>query len=113
MSMSLGQARRAYSKALVRLLSMVESFGLEFAFDQGKVPEEGSVHMPGSLHLLGLATDILLYRNETYLTDTADYNQLGEAWESLGVELNLPLAWGGRFTKQDGNHFSMKYLGKA
>lgn len=111
--MTLGQARCAYSKALIQCLAHVDTLGLAFAFDQGKVPSEGSVHMPGSLHVVGLATDILLYRDGVYLTETEDYRSLGEYWETLGTTLGLDLVWGGRFSHSDGNHFSMKWAGKA
>src|SRR5689334_23182310 len=109
---TLGHARRAFSLALVRLLYEKSPRDLEFAFDQVTVPAAGSVHMKGSLHESGLAADILLYRDGNYLMDTADYRELGEAWEALGTELKLDLAWGGRFTKPDGNHFSLRWAGK-
>lgn len=113
--MTLGQARRAYSKALVQLLyHEVEAQGLEFAFDEvtERLTEKDptSDHRAGSLHHVGLAADILLYRDGVYLTRTEDYTKLGEAWEHLGVTLGLSLAWGGRF--KDGNHFSMSWQGK-
>lgn len=115
--MTLGQARRAYSKALVLLLHEAIQLGYEFAFDEvtDRVTEKDPVtdHMKGSLHEIGLAADILLYKAGVYLTSTEDYQALGERWEALGAELGLPLAWGGRFKKQDGNHFSMKWQGKA
>lgn len=110
---TLGAARRAYSHALVILLYEHMPRELDYAFDQGKVPAEGSVHMKGSLHESGLATDILLYRDGNYLMDTDDYRELGERWEALGTERGLDLAWGGRFSKPDGNHFSLRWNGKA
>ncbi len=110
--MSLHTARCQFSDALVQLLS-VRQPGIEFAVDQVTVPAEGSVHMKGSLHESGLAADILLYRNGVYLTDTKDYQAMGEYWEAIGQAKGLDLAWGGRFTKPDGNHFSMRYQGKA
>lgn len=71
-----------------------------------------------SLHLLGLAIDIALFDDTTgpngnpdgipdYQTATRAYEMLGVYWESLH-----PLCrWGGRFTKADGNHFSITHGG--
>jgi hypothetical protein len=55
-------------------------------------------HRAGSFHYMRLAIDLNLFWKGTYLTETADYEVLGEYWESLGG------TWGGRF--DDGNHFS-------
>lgn len=55
-----------------------------------------------SLHLDGLAIDLLLYINGIYQTDSTKYKELGEYWKSLHP-LNR---WGGDFAKPDGNHFS-------
>lgn len=59
-----------------------------------------------SLHLIGLAVDVNLFRDGKWLTATEDHRPLGEYWESLH-----PLArWGGRFN--DGNHYSMEWEGR-
>ena len=109
--MKLGQARRAFRKALVRLLYSSLPPGLEFAFDEVTerltVKDPTSDHMGRSCHHVGLAADILLYRDGVYLTHSDEYKELGERWEALGKELGLELVWGGRFN--DGNHFSMKW----
>lgn len=114
---SLGEFRRAYSHALVLLLVQLPDLGYEFAFDEvtDHVTEKDPTtdHMKGSLHEIGLAADILLYKNGVYLEKTEDYEFLGTKWEALGISLGLPLVWGGRFTKHDGNHFSISYAGKA
>lgn len=59
-----------------------------------------------SLHCQRLAIDLNLFRDGKYLTDTADYLPLGEWWESIGG------AWGGRFGRADGNHFSIEHEGR-
>jgi len=58
-----------------------------------------------SLHCQRLAVDLLLFRDGVYLTNTADYEPLGAWWEGQGG------AWGGRFTRADGNHFSLAWGG--
>jgi hypothetical protein len=59
-----------------------------------------------SLHLERLAVDLNLFVDGLYQERTEDYRPLGEYWESLGG------AWGGRFTRADGNHFSLAYEGR-
>lgn len=58
-----------------------------------------------SLHIYRLAVDFNLFINGVYQLDTEAYRPLGEKWESLGG------SWGGRFSKPDGNHFSLEWKG--
>lgn len=59
-----------------------------------------------SLHEIGLAIDLNLFRDGKFLAASEDHQPLGEYWESLH-----PLArWGGRF--KDGNHYSIEHEGK-
>ena len=115
--MTLREARCKFSSALASLILQAEALGYEIALDEGMerltAKDPTSDHMPGSLHHSGLAQDVLLYLNGEYLTRTEDYTALGEFWEGLGKTLNLPLAWGGRFTHKDGNHFSLTWGGKS
>ena len=60
----------------------------------------------GSLHELGLAADVNLYRNGKWLSSTEDHRAVGEYWESLGPDHR----WGGRFG--DGNHYSIEHGGR-
>lgn len=114
--MTLREARCAFSIQLATLVLRASDFGLDIAFDEvaDRVTEKDptSDHMKGSLHEIGLAADLLLYKDGRYLTDTLDYTPLGELWEEMGRQANLPLAWGGRFKNRDGNHFSFSWLGK-
>lgn len=61
-----------------------------------------------SVHQLGLAVDINLFKGGVYLTSSEDHRALGEWWKS-----QHPLAsWGGDFRpKPDGNHYSFEYDG--
>lgn len=115
--MTLRQARCLYTRALATLILRASDYGFDIAFDEVTdritTKDPTTDHMPGSVHELGLAADLLLYRDGVYLTKTEDYTSLGELWERMGIELGLPLVWGGRFTHPDGNHFSMRWAGKA
>lgn len=69
-----------------------------------------------SLHLLGLAVDLLVFKDGRYLKTVEDYRPLGEYWKTLH-----PLCrWGGDFTKlingeivaaPDADHFSVEHQG--
>jgi len=114
---TLREARCKFSVALATLVLRAGDLGFDIAFDEvtdRKTDKDQTTdHMPGSLHELGLAADLLLYKDGRYLTDTLDYTALGELWELMGQQADLPLTWGGRFQKRDGNHFSLKWNGKA
>lgn len=70
---------------------------------------DGEKHMDGSLHYLGLADDTQIYTAEgKWLNRTEDHLVYGEYWESLHPDCR----WGGRFKKNDGNHYSITYMGK-
>ena len=84
------------------LIQFAIAMGYQIAFDK-----EHCEHMPASLHYLGLAKDILLYKKGVYLKDTADYRFLGNFWKSLDKDCR----WGGDFL--DGCHFSITYQKKA
>jgi len=68
---------------------------------------EGSYSKARSVHKLKLAIDLNLFKDEKYLTETADHEPLGIFWERLH-----PLCrWGGRWN--DGNHYSIEHNGYA
>ena len=79
-----------------------------FAYEQGYQMTFGDAfaktgHKADSNHYVKLAIDLNLFKNGVYLTKTEDHKQLGEFWESIGG------SWGGRFN--DGNHYSIEYMG--
>lgn len=112
--------RLLFTKLFARLVLEAESEGILCAMDQVKRTQAeananaaagtGIVH---SLHLLGLAGDLLLFdSNGVYLNgDTAGevamYEKLGEWWKAQD-----PLAcWGGDFASRDLDHFSITHNG--
>lgn len=84
-----------------------------YAFDKGYEVTLGHAYrshtecyrlgFPKSLHGVGLAIDLNLFKDGKYLTDTDDHRELGVWWESQGG------SWGGRF--RDGNHYSLEHEG--
>ena len=74
--------------------------------EQARLNAKKGSGISNSLHCERLAIDLILRKNELYLTDSYKYQELGEWWESKGG------AWGGRFKRPDGNHFSLAYGGR-
>lgn len=112
--MRLREARCLFTRALAELILWACERGYEVALDEATErltdKDPTSDHMPNSLHHVGLAADLNLYREGRWLSTTEDHAPLGEWWEQRGRELGLPLAWGGRF--KDGNHYSMEWKGR-
>ncbi len=115
--MSLRTERVAFTRDLARLVDRAFYLGYEVAL--GEVSRDQRVAVlnaqsgkgiVNSLHLIGLAADLNLYRNGVYLSRTEDHAELGAFWKSLD-QLNR---WGGDFkNKQDGNHYSRSWEGRA
>ena len=114
--MTYREARCRFSEALAELILHARDLGYEAAFNEvmDRVTEKDPTtdHMPGSLHELGLAADLDLYKDGKYLSATEDHRVLGSWWIARGRNLGLPLAWGGEFTKPDGNHYSITWSGR-
>lgn len=105
-----------FSRMLARLLVFLEQRGYDVSTGEAKRPQEmqeiyfrqGKTKTLKSMHSRGLAIDLSLFKAGKYLSNTEDYREAGEYWESLGGR------WGGRFgddpkTEEiegwDGNHF--------
>ena len=102
----------AFSRMLVRLLQKAHDLGYEVTLGEAYRPPEQAaanaakgVGIRNSLHILRLAVDLNLFRDGQYLSSTESHRPLGEYWESIGG------SWGGRFSKPDGNHYSLEYNG--
>jgi len=113
-TLTLREARVAFTTALADLIHEIALRGYEAALAEGmdrKTTKDPTTdHMLNSLHEIGLAQDIDLYLDGTYLSDTVDHTQFGLFWEELGVTRQLPLTWGGRWG--DGNHYSLRWQGR-
>lgn len=108
--MKLSEARVQFSILIARLVlwgndQTTYQVALGRDFDEDNEPLR---HMKGSLHYLGLATDLALYVNGVYQKTTEAYKRLGEIWKAMDPNC----AWGGDFQDKDGNHFSYMWGGK-
>ena len=119
--MTLRETQSTFAQCIARLILHVDEMGLAVTLGEGKVYERrrlrdgteamDGVHMQGSVHYVGLAMDLNLFKNGHYLEDGSlpEWLALGEWWEK-----QHPLArWGGRFGSKDSNHFSFTNGGKA
>lgn len=105
--MNLREQRVLFTRLLGKLIDHAFSIGYEVSLEEVKRSQlqananaASGNGIKNSLHISGLAADVNLYRNGTYLPNTEDHKPLGDWWEALHP-LNR---WGGRFG--DGNHYS-------
>jgi len=110
--MSLSEKQQKFTVMIGRLIEWADQNGYGLTFGEAyRTPEQAQLNaksgkgIANSLHTQRLAVDFNLFVNGQYQTDSAAYKPLGEYWESLGG------AWGGRFSKPDGNHFSLEHNG--
>ncbi|EJH2582295.1 M15 family metallopeptidase, partial [Escherichia coli] len=94
------------------LIHWAQEHGYRLTFGEAyRTPEQAALNaksgkgIRNSLHTLRLAVDFNLFINGKYQADTDTYRPLGEYWESIGG------TWGGRFSRADGNHFSLEHNG--
>jgi len=110
--MTLSEKQQKFTVMIGRLIEWAEKNGYGLTFgeayrtpDQAQMNAKSGKGIANSLHTQRLAVDFNLFINGQYQTDSATYKPLGEFWESLGG------AWGGRFSRPDGNHFSLEHNG--
>jgi len=97
----LGNKRGKFTKYVAKLILYMIAQGYE-----PRLGKDGLPHKKNSLHYEGLAVDIDLIKDGQYLDATSDHEEFGKYWESLDKDC----CWGGRFN--DGNHYSIKYMGR-
>lgn len=109
---SLGHKQERFSLLLAQFI--VEVYKRGYTVRMGEVlrtPEQAALNakagkgISNSLHLLKLAADLNIFYGGLWLSDTKELTALGVLWESMGG------TWGGRFSKPDGNHFSLEHNG--
>jgi hypothetical protein len=119
--MNLRQTRCLFTKLISELVLWANEQGMEVAYDQVKrtlleanANAASGAGISTSLHLDGLAADLLLYIGGVYQPDSSAHIVLGQKWKSMH-----PLCrWGGDFrdakgkAKPDGNHYSVEWQGR-
>lgn len=109
--MTLRERRVLFTKLLAQQVLAMFDAGYEVAFDEVTeritAKDPTSDHMKHSLHHVGLAADLNLYKDGQYLSTTEDHRAFGQMWET-----RHPLCrWGGQFKMPDGNHYELKNEG--
>lgn len=110
--MKLSEKQSLFTVMIAQLILWANDHGYRLTFGEAyRTPEQAALNaksgkgISNSLHTERLAVDFNLFINDQYKTDTPSYLPLGEYWESIGG------TWGGRFSKPDGNHFSLEHNG--
>jgi len=108
--MTLGEKRCVFTANIAKLLTWATDNGYTVALDEVRRSQEqananavSGAGIANSLHVRGLAADLLLYIDGVYQATGDKYRPLGEYWKTLDP-LN---AYGGDFSKPDPDHFSM------
>lgn len=111
--MTLRQKQSKFARMVAALIQEAGRLGFDVTLGEAYRPKEtarlyvrqgrGSAN---SLHCDRLAIDLNLFRDGRYLSSTESHRELGEAWERMGG------SWGGRFTRPDGNHYSLAHGGR-
>ncbi|MEJ1402647.1 MAG: M15 family metallopeptidase [Candidatus Sedimenticola sp. (ex Thyasira tokunagai)] len=96
--MTLRQKQSKFAHMVALLILHAEQLGYEVTLGDAFAR---TGHIRGSFHYKKLAIDLNLFKNRRYLTSTKSHEPLGVYWESIGG------SWGGRFTRKDGNHYSL------
>ncbi|HFD1476932.1 M15 family metallopeptidase [Escherichia coli] len=110
--MKLSEKQQLFAVMIADLIHWAQEHGYRLTFGEAyRTPEQAALNaksgkgIRNSLHTLRLAVDFNLFINGEYQSDTDAYRPLGEYWESIGG------TWGGRFSRADGNHFSLEHNG--
>lgn len=116
---TLREKQSVFARYVAKLIQQADALGYDVTLGEAwRSPEEAKrlakagLGIIGSLHEQRLAIDLLLFKAGIYLTESTDYEPLGQWWEAQSGD-GIRCAWGGRFTRADGNHFSFAHGGKA
>lgn len=114
--MSLAQKQQLFARLIGEFLvwiydadgPLAVTFGEAYrTAEQAALNAQHGTGIANSLHRIRLAIDLNLFVNGVYQTSSEAYRELGEKWESM----HSLARWGGRFTRPDGNHFSLEHDG--
>ena len=121
--MNILEKRQLFAEHFAKLILYAVSLGyqvtmgeVERSKEQAAANARAGVGIKNSLHILGLAGDLNLFKNGKYFENSEDHAELGKFWQSLST-LEAPHCWGGLFKdskgrpKPDGNHYSIMHNG--
>ena len=115
MSETLRQKQSRFARSVPLLLQFMTAKGYEYTLGeawrtqaQANANAASGAGISNSLHIDRLAIDINLFKDGVYLADSESHRPFGEFWKSLGDDH----AWGGDFSKPDGNHYSITHGGR-
>ncbi|NRN30382.1 M15 family metallopeptidase [Photorhabdus heterorhabditis] len=110
--MTLCEKQQLFAVLVAQLILWADERGYRLTLGEAyRTPEQAKLNahtgkgIANSLHIQRLAIDLNLFIRGEYQTNSHAYLPLGEYWESLGG------TWGGRFSRPDGNHFSLAHNG--
>lgn len=120
--MTLGDKQRLFAQLIAEFITWCFANGYEVTFGeaqrskaQAEANAASGAGIANSLHLIRLAIDLNLFLDSKPGIDDDIYQPKSEAYLPLGVkwESMHPLCrWGGRFSRPDGNHFSLEHEGR-
>lgn len=115
--MNLRQKQSVFVRLVAHLILKAYRDGYELTFGETyRTPEQAALNaqtgsgIVNSLHTQRLAIDLNLFKDGVYQTTSEAYQPLGEWWEALSTP-EYTCHWGGRFSRPDGNHFSLGHGG--
>lgn len=113
-AMTLSEKQRLFGKYFNMLLTWLLANGYEYIIEEVKRTQAqaeanaasgaGILH---SLHLIKLAADLSIFKDNHLLQTVEQYKPIGDYWKSL----NPLCCWGGDFHKPDADHFSLTHEG--
>ena len=110
--MTLGAKQRKFTLMLAELIQFAYANGYELTFGEAyrdpriaELNAQAGTGISNSLHSKRLAVDLNLFIIGVYQETSDSHKPLGDYWESIGG------SWGGRFSKPDGNHYSLEHEG--
>ncbi len=105
--MSLGNERRQFTEAIALLTLYARYYGTHiakqdwfFAVDMAKRCRKCEVGTDNSVHKIGLAEDMNLYIDGSYIIDSTGHDKLHDFWDLIG---------GAPRIEKDMNHYSFKF----
>lgn len=111
--MTLREKQSIFAKLLGIFLREIYALGYEVTLGECyRTPEQAALNakqgkgIKNSLHTRRLAIDLMLFKDGELLALTEQYEPIGKIWESYSTP-EYTCCWGGRFSKPDGDHFSI------